>query len=34
MAIAFDHLFICTTTNAPEVDHILIIAVPTSIITP
>jgi hypothetical protein len=23
MAIAFDHLFICTTTNAPEVDHIL-----------
>lgn len=23
MAIAFDHLFICTTTNAPEVDHVL-----------
>lgn len=23
MAIAFDHLFICTTANAPEVDNIL-----------
>ncbi|NJL35332.1 MAG: hypothetical protein HC840_02295 [Leptolyngbyaceae cyanobacterium RM2_2_4] len=23
MAIAFDHLFICTAKNASEVDHIL-----------